>query len=494
MRLLFVLIVLTGSFSFPTMAQNTDTSSLSLDSCRQLALQHNKSLEISRQGIQKAAEEHAAARTNYLPKISGVGAYVHTGDELSLLSSQQKTALNNLGSGLMQGFSPEFLGHIQQLVAAHPELAPLVQKAQQSGAALQQGLDGVGHSITRSFETDTRNIAVGAVLFTQPLYMGGKIRAYDHITHYAEQLAREHLRADQQEVILEVDKAYWQVVSLANKEKLAISYRDMLRHLDKDVQKMLEQGVATRANELAVSVELNKAEMTLTRIQDGLTLSRMLLAQLCGLPLQGNAKVIDEQLDDIPVVLTEVEADTQTAFTQRPELRQLAIAQSIYGEKVKIERAAFLPSLVLTGGYGMTYPSVFNGFEKKFKGTWSIGLLLKVPIWEWGEGKHKVAAARADQTIAALRRNDAQEKIELQVNQTTLAVKQAIKRLFLTEKNQHKAEENLRIARVGFNEGVVTTSDLLAAQTAWMAAHSDKIDAQIEIMIARATQAKALGQ
>jgi len=302
------------------------------------------------------------------------------------------------------------------------------------------------------------------------------------------------LRADRQEVVLSVDKAYWQVVSLTHKARLATAYRDMLQHLDSDVQKMVKEGVATRSNALAVSVELNKAEMTLTRAEDGLTLSRMLLAQLCGLPLDAPVHLADEQLTDLPASTATVKADVATAMGARPELRQLDLAQSIYGEKVKIERAAFLPTLALTGGYGMTYPSMFNGFEKKLKGTWSVGLLLKVPIWEWGEGKHKVAAAKADAAVAGLQLQEAREKITLQVNQTALAVNQAVKKLGLTEKSQSRAEENLRMARVGFKEGVVTTSDLLAAQTAWLAAQSDKIDAQIDIMITRAIYEKALGR
>ena len=495
MRKLYVLLLSLALSSLSSRATSaTDDGALTLDSCRQLALQHNKALQMSQLGIDKAREVHAAARTNYLPKISGVAAYVHTGDELSILTTDQKSALSHLGSQLGAGFSPEFMQRVQQLVAAHPDLAPLVQHAQQTGAALQQGLNSVGRDLAQRFETDTRNVAVGAVLFTQPLYMGGKIRAYDRITGYAEQLAGEKLRADRQEVILSVDKAYWQVVSLTHKTRLATAYRDMLQHLDGDVQKMVKEGVATRANALSVSVELNKAEMTLTRAEDGLSLSRMLLAQLCGLPIDTTLHLVDERLSDLPTSTAGVQADAETAMGARPELRQLGLAQSIYAEKVKVERAAFLPTLALTGGYGMTYPSMFNGFEKKLKGTWSVGLLLKVPIWEWGEGKHKVAAAKADAAVAGLQLQEAREKITLQVNQTALAVNQAVKKLALTEKSQSRAEENLRMARVGFKEGVVTTSDLLAAQTAWLAAQSDKIDAQIDIRIARAVYNKALGQ
>ena len=469
-------------------------SPLSLDSCRTMALQHNKGIRMAQFAVEKARHEHNAARTNYLPKLSATAAYTHLGERVSLLNNDQKNSLSHLGTHLVGAITPEFAQMAQGLIAANPGLAPLIQRVQAGMPAMAGRLNAVGRSVVDAFDTDTRNVAVGALVLTQPLYMGGKIRAYDRITGYAEQLAGEKLRADRQEVILSVDKAYWQVVSLTHKTRLATAYRDMLQHLDGDVQKMVKEGVATRANALSVSVELNKAEMTLTRAEDGLSLSRMLLAQLCGLPIDTTLHLVDERLSDLPTSTAGVQADAETAMGARPELRQLGLAQSIYAEKVKVERAAFLPTLALTGGYGMTYPSMFNGFEKKLKGTWSVGLLLKVPIWEWGEGKHKVAAAKADAAVAGLQLQEAREKITLQVNQTALAVNQAVKKLALTEKSQSRAEENLRMARVGFKEGVVTTSDLLAAQTAWLAAQSDKIDAQIDIRIARAVYNKALGQ
>ena len=99
MRKLYVLLLSLALSSLSSRATSaTDDGALTLDSCRQLALQHNKALQMSQLGIDKAREVHAAARTNYLPKISGVAAYVHTGDELSILTTDQKSALTNLGS------------------------------------------------------------------------------------------------------------------------------------------------------------------------------------------------------------------------------------------------------------------------------------------------------------------------------------------------------------------------------------------------------------
>lgn len=471
---------------------------LTLDSCRALALRNNKELAQSKVKMDKAKWDRKAAHTNFLPKVSLTAGYLRSGDEISLLSKNQQSAINNLGNTAVSQFGTQFPAIAQQIVANHPDLAPLIQDVsgalQQNGGLLAQGGNALGKSITDAFRTDTRNITAGTILLTQPLYMGGKIKAYENITKYQEQLASDQLRSDELNVLLDVDKAYWQVVSLANKRTLAISYRDMLAHLDSDVVKMIDEGVATKSNELSVSVKLNEAEMTLMKVEDGLTLSRMLLCQLCGLPLESAPQLADECNTDLPTTAEDIVADVQTAYANRPELSQLATAQNIYAEKAKVERAAVLPQLALTGGYMISNPNVFNGFEKKFRGTWAVGVMFKVPVWNWGETKYKVRAARAEQSMATLKSEEAKEKIELQVNQEAFRVNEANRKLTLSLKNLDKAEENLRTAQVGFKEGVINTSDLLMAQTAWLQAHSDKIDSQIDIKLSQAAYNKALGR
>ncbi len=473
-------------------------SVLTLDSCRALALRNNKELAQSKVKMDKAKWDRKAAHTNFLPKVSLTAGYLRSGDEISLLSKNQQNAINSLGTSAATQFGQQLPAIAQQIVTNHPDLAPLIQDMttafQQNGSVLTQGGNALGKSITDAFRTDTRNITAGMILLTQPLYMGGKIKAYENITKYQEQLAGDQLRSDELSVLLDVDKAYWQVVSLANKRTLAISYRDMLAHLDSDVVKMIDEGVATKSNELSVSVKLNEAEMTLMKVEDGLTLSRMLLCQLCGLPLESAPQLADEQNADLPTAAEDITADVQTAYANRPELSQLATAQKIYAEKAKVERAAVLPQLALTGGYMISNPNVFNGFEKKFRGTWGVGVMLKVPVWNWGETKYKVRAARAEQSMATLKSEEAKEKIELQVNQEAFRVNEANRKLTLSLKNLDKAEENLRTAQVGFKEGVINTTDLLMAQTAWLQAHSDKIDSQIDIKLSQAAYNKALGR
>ena len=480
MKKVFLLTILL-SLTFIGKAQNF----LSLDSCRALALANNKDLLISNEKINAAHYQRKAAFTNYLPNFSATGAYMRNQKEFSLLNNDQKAALSGLGTNLA--------GPIQQaateIATAHPELKPLIASLSGKLGAALPALDQAGNSLVDALRTDTRNVYAGALTLTQPLYMGGKIRAYNKITKYAEELAQEQHHGGMQEVIMSTDQAYWQVISLVNKKKLAEGYLKLLQQLDGDVEKMINEGVATKADGLSVRVKVNEAEMTLTKV----SLARMLLCQLCGIDLSSPITLADENMEDIPLLTTDPHFDLSTAYENRPEIRSLELATQIYKQKVNVTRAEHLPSIALMGNYMVTNPSVFNSFENKFKGMWNVGVMVQIPIWHWGEGIYKTRAAKAEARIAQYQLQDAREKIELQVNQAAFKVKEAGKKLVMSSKNMEKAEENLRYATLGFKEGVIATSNVLEAQTAWLSAHSEKIDAQIDVKLTEIYLKKSLG-
>ena len=128
-----------------------------------------------------------------------------------------------------------------------------------------------------------------------------------------------------QEVIMSTDQAYWQVISLVNKKKLAEGYLKLLQQLDSDVEKMINEGVATKADGLSVRVKVNEAEMTLTKVEDGLSLARMLLCQLCGIDLSSPITLADENMEDIPLLTTDPHFDLSTAYENRPEDRKSVV-------------------------------------------------------------------------------------------------------------------------------------------------------------------------
>lgn len=459
---------------------------LTLDSCRALALANNKELRISQEKVNAAHYEKKAAFTNYLPKIDLTGGYMRTQKEISLLSDAQKQSIGNMGTNLGN--------QLQQLVAANPGLAAGLQELLPGAVAgLTDGLNAVGQGLVDAFRTDTRNMTVGAATLTQPLFMGGKIIAYNKITKYAERLAESQHATGMQDLILQTDQIYWQIISLVNKKKLAENFLELVQKLDSDVDKMIKEGVATKADGLSVKVKVNEAEMMLTQVDNGLNLSKMLLCQLCGLPLETDFQLADESMKDLPLPNTYTEANVSTALSNREELKSLELASEIYRQKVNVVRADFLPSVALTANYLVTNPSLVNGFENKFRGMWAAGIVVKIPVFHWGEGIYKVKAAKAEANIARYKLEDIKEKVELQVTQNSYKVNESTKKLALAEKNMEKAEENLRYANLGFKEGVIPTSNVLEAQTAWFSAQAGKIDAQIDVKMSELYLNKSMG-
>jgi outer membrane protein TolC len=333
----------------------------------------------------------------------------------------------------------------------------------------------------------------GTVMFTQPIFMGGAIVAMNKMADINEALATNSLEAKRQSTLFNIDQAYWQVVSLRHKEKLAQSYLELVKKLDGDVQKMLEEGVATRSDRLSVSVKLNEAEMALTKVTDGLVLSKMLLCQLCGLPVNEDVKLADEESESIAIVEVKAQPNVELAAQNRPELKMLQNTVDLTRQTTNLLRAGNLPKVLLTGGYAVSNPNTFNGFEKKFAGFWNVGVMVHIPIWNWGDVNYKVRAAKGATTIANLELDEAREMIELQVNQKAFLVNESNKKLAMAQSNIARAEENLRTANLGFKEGVISSTTVIEAQTAWLQAQSQKIDAEIDVKLSQVELQKSLG-
>ena len=459
---------------------------LSLDSCRQMALRNNKQLSVSKLKQDVAANLRKSARTKYLPHVSAIGTYQYTSEPISLLSETQKTEFSNLGTmigtGLTQSLA-DLMVHHETLVKVMGRVGPVTEKM----------LNGLGQKIVDAFDTDTRHMLVGSVMLTQPLFMGGSIIAMNKMADINEKLAANSLDARRQATLYRLDQAYWQVVSLYHKQQLAQSYLDLVKKFDADVYKMIEEGVATKSDGLSVDVKVNEAEMTLAKVNDGLVLSRMLLNQLCGLPLDESVTLVDELAEQIAVVELTPELDVERAVENRPELKMLQNTVDLSKQATNVIRAGNLPQVLLTGGYAVSNPSLFNGFENKFRGFWHVGVMMRVPIWNWGDVMYKIRASKGATNIARLELEEARELIELQVNQNTFKVDEANKKLTMAQTNIQRADENLRMANVGFREGVITPATVMEAQTAWLQAQSQKIDAEIDVRLSQVDLQKAMG-
>ena len=422
---------------------------LTLEECRDLSIKNNKELQISGEKVRVAGYEKQAAVTKYFPQVSAMGTYMRNQKDINLVDGTTVAGLNQLLPMDVSGF----------------------------------------------FHLDIQNVWLGTVSLVQPVFMGGKIIAYNQITRYAKELAESMNDLKLQDLIYKTDETYWQVVSLVNKKKLADSYVSLLRKMDGDVQAMIDEGVATPADGLSVKVKLNEAEMAQTKVDNGLSLSRMALAQLCGLQLDEPVKLADENIESLDNTIdTNAAVNVEEAFLNRQELKSLDYAVRIYEKKEKIALAEVLPNVALTANYLVTNPNSFNGYKNEFAGMFNVGVVVQVPLSGWWEGTYKRNAARAETHIRQVGFEVAKEEIELQVNQSVYKVNEAGKKLTASARNKEKAEENLRHATLGFEEGVIPALNLMEAQTAWVSAQSSLIDAQIEVKLTDIYLTKAMGK
>ena len=467
-----------------------------LDSCRAMALRNNKQLNVARLKQNAARNVRKAMRTKYLPKVDAMGSYELFSKEISLLNDGQKSALGNLGTTVTGHINTNLAGVLTNMVQQGiitPQVAQQMGTLLNNlGAPLAQAGNQLGQRISDAFRTNTRQVWAGAVLLRQPVYMGGAIIAVNKIADITEKMAANDLDLRTQTTLYNIDQTYWTVVSLREKEKLAISYRDLVRKLNSDIKKMIKEGVATRADGLKVDVKVNEAEMQVTQVENGLSLAKMLLCQLCGLPLDEDISLYDEHKETLHTTYS-AENTVDSITISRPELRMLQNTIDISRQNTRLIRAEYLPHIALTGGYLISNPNVFNGFQRNFSGVWNIGVLIQIPVWNWFESSYKVKASKTTTNIAMMEFNDAEEKIALQVSQSRFKVREAYKRLAMANENIKSAEENLRCANLGFSEDVIESTDVMAAQTAWQQAQSQKIDAEVEVKLAQVNLNKALG-
>lgn len=455
-----------------------------------MALRNNKQMSVQRVKQEVAKDLRKSARTKYLPHVSAAGGYLYTSKEISLLSDESKDKLSNLGTNGVNQLQTGLASAMPVLSALFGGTVPVTSMMNGMAGTLNQ----IGQGIVDELHTDTRHMFGGAILVTQPVFMGGAIVAMNKIADIGEEMAANSADARRQETLYQIDQAYWQVVSLRHKQKLAEGFLGLVKKLDGDVQKMIREGVATRSEGLSVSVKVNEAEMAVMKVNDGLTLSKMLLCQLCGLPVDEQVTLADEEKEEIVVTgEARTAAQTDMMLSNRPELKMLQNVVDISHQTTNLLKAGNLPQVMLVGGYSVSNPNVYNGFQRKFSGAWNVAVLMRIPIWNWGDVAYKVRAAKGAATIATLELEEAREKMELQLSQSNFRVNEADKKLELAKASRQKAEENLRTANLGFQEGVISSTTVMEAQTAWLQAQSQYIDAEIDVQLSRVNLQKSLG-
>ncbi len=486
-----ILLLLSLSLALPVPAAAQQL--LTLEDCRAMAVEANRELDQAETELEMAGYDRKIARANYFPNISATGAYLHNNRNLSLLPENISDGLAGAGAAAQARYD-QIYQSIGSILRSNPDVAAALASNADAVALLSRlgqtdlktPIDAIARQVDESFTLDISDIYVGAVTLVQPVFMGGKIIYSNQMAALAEQLAASRYDMKYAETVVAVDQAYWQIVSIAAKKKLAESYNELLEQLAHNVDIAVNEGVSTQADALQVKVKANEAKMSLTKATNGLALAKMLLCKQIGLPLDTEIVLADENLEQVAVPELIPEKDMEAVWADRPETKSLSLATQIYDRKAKVARADMLPKVLLGASYMVSNPNMYHSFENNWRGGMlSVGVIVNVPIFHGFEALQKTRKARAEAALYQDRLDDAKEMIQLQVTRNYKLWNEALERLTMAESSLESAEENLRSATVGHEAGVIDTDTLLGAQTAWLKAHSEYIDAGIELQVTR---------
>lgn len=451
---------------------------LTLEDCRDLALNGNKQAQIDKELTESASDLRKAALANFFPKVSANGLYMWNEKNISILPNNLSTNIGSFDAAAGTfTYSPESL---------LPEVLPLTSEIM--GQVLGEEYQTLHNRAT----FDIHNVFVGQVGVIQPIYLGGRIHNAYSLTKGAEKIAQLKAGKNTADLITNVNEAYWRVVSVQEKLKLATQYVDLLKQLETNVEAAIEEGVATKSDLLKVRLKLSEGEMKKAQAEDGLALSKMALCQICDLELTEDIVLDATHLEDYSM-MGDTAAVASEAVHQRSEIQLLEEAEKMSRSMVRLSSASLQPNILASANYLISNPNMQDGFKNDFRGGFNVSVVVNIPIAH-ADAILRYKSAKHAANVAKLKLEESIEKVNLQITQSIQKVKQSNKKLQSAQANIEQADEVLRMAQEAYNEGVATATDLLMAQTGWQQAYSEKIDAAIELRMNELTLEKHLGK
>ena len=415
-----------------------DTLRLSVQDCIDLALENNIPLKNAQLEIGKAQATKRQAEAEYLPSVSA-----------QALAFDAKNAMLSFG--------------IDDIDNA------LVRQTLYNLYAQYGGFLGL--------EKEYSFVQKGTMLnlmATEPLYAGGRIRNGNRLAKLGIEAAELQAQVKEDEIRLQTQCLYWQIVALQDKVNTLNQLDQLLDTLGKDLKGAIEAGLAMPTDQYKLTVKKNESALNRKKVEDGLMLLKMALAQYIG--IDGHALTLTDTLG-LEVAPTAYFQDPVEAVSQRRESQLLDLSVKAERLKKKMTLGEALPSL-LVGGSASYHTFLGNG-----KPNALVFAVLQVPITDWYKTSWKLRQHNLDTEIAENNRRDLTEQMRLQTEQAWYNLEQSWLRITMAETALSDAEANMKIVSDYYEAGLVSLSDLLEAQTLLRQSHNELSDSRMEYRI-----------
>jgi outer membrane protein len=339
---------------------------------------------------------------------------------------------------------------------------------------------------------NTYNLRLGV---QQPLFTGFRLQAGAESARMLEQSAGRDLEKDRAEFIFAVKSAYWGLARAREIETVVDeTIRQVGEHL-KDVRAFFEQGLVTKNDVLRTELELSNAEIMRIDARNAAEVALSSLDSLLGLALDTDVDLTtspESQASRLPAA-EEIPAGAVPA--DRPDLKAAELRIKASELNLKAVRGGFYPQVMLSGNYYYLRPNArFMPALDQFKGTWDVSLSVSFDIWNWGLTRSQTEQAKAQVAQARDARKILEDQAALEVTQSRLSLARARDKVPVAGQAVALAEENLRMTRERFKQGVALNTDVLDADAALLQAKVNRTQAAIDLVLAQARLEKALGR
>lgn len=410
-------IVLIFGLSPFLMAQNN----YSLEQCKKLALQNNVLIKNKKLDVQVSEQVKKAAFTKYFPQVEATA--------LSFRFDKPLIEFNVPGGNL-----PVYDGNLVNLASA-------TQFAYFPGINLSM------------FEKGT----IGLVTATQPVFAGKRITTGNMLATLGTEVNQIQLASTRDDIAIETEKQYWQIVELDEKMKTLEHYIHMVDTLHKEVNDVFTAGLITRNDLLKVELKQNELQMNRVKLANGINLAKMAFCQYIGVLYNPEISFADNLDQDKAPQL--IYADHQQALAGRAEYKLLQKSTEAEKYQTRMQRGEYMPQFGV--GVGGLYLDVM---DDKSTTTAMIFGSIKIPISGWWEASHKLKERHLKEEQNLNMVTDNTEKLLLQMQQARNTLDEAYQQVKLAEASILQAEENLKVNRDNFDAGMINVSDLLEAQ------------------------------
>jgi outer membrane protein TolC len=331
----------------------------------------------------------------------------------------------------------------------------------------------------------------------QALFTGFRLESSKDLAEYTAEATQYDYNKDKSDVIFNIRSTYWTLFKAIEFKKVIDENVGQVKAHLKDVQSLLEQGMATNNDVLKVQVQLSDVQLRQIDAKNAVRLATISLNNLLGLPLITEIELesgIKHQPKEF-VPLAEWDALVQKAVENRPEVKGMEYRVKAGESGVTLAKSGWFPQVFLVGNYNYARPNQrILPTQDTFKDTWDISVSVSYDIWNWGTTIRQTEQAQSQLAQAQDALGQIKDGIAVEVTQSYLNVLQAKEKIAVAEQGVKQAEENYRITNEKFKEGLALNSDLLDAEVALLQAKTNYTQALVDYELSTARLQKAIGE